>query len=381
MLSGSGVDSGSSFRTLVNMNPIAFVGRGLWILVGWCPLVVEAATGWTQFDMKRADAKGRYLWTEAANWNTGLPHRGISVEIGDDRSGRALHCVIPAGTEAACNYFELAEHGRTQGTTLRLERGASLQVHGAASLSKDRESWFYVDGKFTCLSKREGIRVGGPWGNPSANESATCHLIIGPSGVVRGSFIGINTHFRAVNVPSSPWGDRFWARSAGSEIVVNGGKLIAEGGLRMSTTDALRPGALRLNGKASFESPNGVQIWCGIWELAGGGLNVRIGDLEMHGNKFADEISGKTGKAVGAGVSLLRLKGGGISTIHAGKLNFVDAVEVDVSNLDVPVGEHQVFDGTEIVGDKLVLVRGTDAAKWRLRFDRQQGDVLLERRR
>lgn len=348
-------------------------------------IAVEAASGWTQFDMKKADNRGRFLWTETANWNTGRPQREVSVEIGDDSSGRALHCVIPTGTKAQCLQFELAEHGRTQGTTLRLEKGASLEVFGGATLSKDRESWFHVNGEFRCHSKRQGIRVGGPWGNPTANEPATCHLIIGPNGVVDASFVGINTHYRAATVPSSPWGDRYWARSTGSEIIMNGGRLRAADGLRMSTTDATKPGALRMKENASFtsdrESPTGVQIWCGIWELDGGGLNVQIGDLELHGNKFANEVSGKTGKAIGAGVSVLRWTGDRISTIKARKLNFVDAAEIDVSGLTVAPGTYRLLDGTKIIGDRLKLAARTDPAKWSLQVNRTEGDILIVRHR
>ena len=45
--------------------------------------------------MKHPDAGGRYPWTEAKNWNRGLPDRGLAVEIGDDHSGKALHCDVP----------------------------------------------------------------------------------------------------------------------------------------------------------------------------------------------------------------------------------------------------------------------------------------------
>lgn len=67
-------------------------------------------------------------------------------------------------------------------------------------------------------------------------------------------FVGINTTHRAESVPSQPWGPRFFARSTGSEIVVNGGKLVAHEGLRISTTDSGHPGALRLKGKATLTS-------------------------------------------------------------------------------------------------------------------------------
>ena len=165
---------------------------------------------------------------------------------------------------------------------------------------------------------------------------------------------------------------------------MNGGRLTARGGLRMSTTDSAKPRALRLRRGASFssdtESPTGVQIWCGVWELEGGGLSVRIGDLEMHGNKFAHEVSGKTGEAVGSGVSVLRLTGNGVSTIHARNLNFVDAAQLDVRRLNVTPGTYRVFDGLRIVGTDLELAPGTDVRAWDLLFDRENGDVLLRRK-
>jgi hypothetical protein len=133
------------------------------LLAAVCSQSADGQT-WTQFEMNRCDADGRFLWTEAENWTKGLPDGESCVEIGDDHSAKALHCVIPAECQAACNHFELAEHARTQGTTLRLEENASLTVGGSAVLSKDRESWFYVDGTVRCLTEGADVRVGGPWG-------------------------------------------------------------------------------------------------------------------------------------------------------------------------------------------------------------------------
>ena len=78
--------------------------------------------------LDRKDAHGNDLWTSGENWTKGLPHSDLGVEIGDDHSGRALHCVIPEGYDAVCHSLELAEHARTQGTTLRIEKGASLTI-------------------------------------------------------------------------------------------------------------------------------------------------------------------------------------------------------------------------------------------------------------
>ena len=204
---------------------------------------MAGAQEWTQFEMNRKDARGDYLWTASENWNKSLPHADLSVEIGDDHSGQALHCVIPRRHDAVCQNLELAEHGRTQGTTLRLRENASLTILNQAVLSKDRESWFYVDGKLHCPKENKSLRVGGPWGRPDINEPARCHLLVGPTGVVDAWHVGINTDLRAESIPSTPWGPRFWARSTGSEIILTGGKLLAHQGLRMSTCDARRPGS------------------------------------------------------------------------------------------------------------------------------------------
>jgi hypothetical protein len=339
------------------------------------------AQSWTQFGMNQEDELGRFLWNDARNWNRGVPNAKLSVEIGDDNSGKALHCVIPTGLDAACANLELAEHARTQGTSLRLEKGASLEVLGSAVLSKDRESWFYVDGHFRCNENRAGVRVGGPWGKPGIGEPSSCHLIIGPDGVFEAWHIGVNTNFRAATAPSNPWGEKYWSGATGSEIVVDGGNLIAREGLRMSTTDAKLPGTLRLEGKATLEIKNdskmGLQIWCGIWEINGGKARIQVGDIEFHGNKFADAVNGRTGKEVGAGVATLKLSGDGISTIHARNLNFVDAAELDVSKLKVPAGEYKVFDGESLEGVGLKLAPETNRDRWDLRFDKKAGDVLL----
>jgi hypothetical protein len=340
-----------------------------------------AAQEWTQFEMNQENGDGNYLWTEARNWNKGLPRAELSVEIGDDHSGQALHCVIPRGHDAVCQNLELAEHGRTQGTTLRLHENASLTILNQAVLSKDRESWFYLDGKLHCPKDNKSLRVGGPWGRPDINEPARCHLLVGPTGVVDAWHVGINTDLRAESAPSTPWGPRFWARSTGSEIILTGGKLLAHQGLRMSTCDAKRPGRLALRGKAIFtsepESMYGIDIWCGVWEIDGSRAKINVGDIEFWGNKFKDAVNTKAETRVGAGLSVLKLTGDGVSTIHARNVNFIDAVVIDVSDLNVPAGTYKIIDGSSIGGTSLRFAPKTNTRKWSFRFDRLAGDLML----
>lgn len=351
------------------------------LCVGWTTLETVIAQEWTQFEMNRKDAQGNFLWTTRDNWTKGLPNADLSVEIGDDHSGQALHCVIPKGHDAVCQNLELAEHARTQGTTLRLEEGASLTIRESGVLSKDRESWFYVDGTLHCTRHGRSLRVGGPRGRPDINEPARCHLMIGPTGVVNAWFLGINTDLRAEHTPSTPWGPRFFARSTGSEIVNNGGKLIARQGLRISTCDADRPGALRLRGKATFTSElaskYGIDIWCGILEIEGGKAEINVGDLELWGNKFKDAINTRTNSKVGPGLAVLKLTGDGVSTIHARKVNFVDATVLNVYNLRIPAGTYRVIDGASISGTNLHFATETDTSKWSFKFDKANGDLLL----
>ena len=351
------------------------------LCIGWITTETVTAQVWTQFEMNRKDANGHYLWTTSENWNKGLPNADLSVEIGDDHSGKALHCVIPKGYDAVCRNLELAEHARTQGTTLRLEEGASLTIRETGILSKDRESWFYVDGTLHCPKQGRSLRAGGPWGRPDINEPARCHLMIGPTGIVNAWFVGINTDLRAELTPSTPWGPRFFARSTGSEIVNNGGKLIAHQGLRISTCEANRPGALRLHGKATFtselDSKYGIEIWCGVWQIEGGQAKINVGDIEFWGNKFKDAINTKTKRKVGPGLAVLKLTGDGISTIHAQKVNFVDAAVLDVGGLKVSAGSYRIIDGTAIIGTNLYFAPGTDAAQWNFKFDKDKGDLIL----
>jgi hypothetical protein len=351
------------------------------LCVGWAIPETVTAQEWTQFEMNRKDALGNYLWTTGDNWNKGLPNADLSVEIGDDHSGQALHCVIPKGCHAVCQNLELAEHARTQGTTLRLENGASLTIRETGVLSKDRESWFYVDGTLHCPKQGKSLRVGGPWGRPDINEPARCHLMIGPTGIVDAWFVGINTDLRAEHTPSTPWGPRFFARSTGSEIVNNGGKLIAHQGLRISTCEANRPGVLKLQGKAIFSSKSdakyGIDIWCGILEIEGNQIKIKVGDLEFWGNKFKDAINTKTNVKVGSGLAVLKLSGDGVSTIYARNVNFIDANVLDISDLKVSAGSYRVIDGSAIVGTNLQFAPDTDTTKWDFKFDKDKGDLML----
>jgi len=209
--------------------------------------------------------------------------------------------------------------------------------------------------------------------------------MVGPTGIVDAWFLGINTVFRAESAPSSPWGPRYYARSTGSEIVVTDGKLTARQGLRISTCDVARPGALKLRGKAVFvsepDSEYGIDIWCGIWEIHGGRVQINVGDIEFWGNKFEGAVNEKTQNKLGAGLAVLKLTGDGVSTIRARKVDFVDATLLDVRGLDIPAGTYKVIDGTAVKGTCLRFAPETNTDKWSFKFDRDNEDLLLTFRR
>ena len=149
----------------------------------------------------------------------------------------------------------------------------------------------------------------------------------------------------------------------------------------MSTCDAKRPGRLSLRGEATFtnapDSKYGVDVWCGVWEIEGGQTKINVGDIEFWGNKFEDAVSSKTEAAVGPGLSVLKLTGDGVSTIHARKVDFVDAAVLDVTGLRVDGGTYKIIDAAAIGQTNLTFAQGTDTRKWRFKFDLPAGDLLL----
>ena len=80
---------------------------------------------------------------------------------------------------------------------------------------------------------------------------------------------------------------------------------------------------------------------------------------------------------VGAGLSVLKLTGDGVSTIHARKVDFVDAAVLDVNDLRIPAGTYKVIDAAAINGTNLRFAPGTDTRKWSLKFDSPAGDLML----
>jgi hypothetical protein len=164
-------------------------------------------------------------------------------------------------------------------------------------------------------------------------------------------------------------------------VVVTDGKLIARQGLRISTCDVNQPGVLKLRGGATLtserDSKYGIDLWCGIWEIDGGRAVIDVGDVEFWGNKFEGAADTKTNNKVGAGLAVLKLTGEGVSTIHARAVDLVDAAVLDVSSLKVPAGTYKVIDGRSLRRTNLHFAAGTDTTKWRLRFDKSQGDLLL----
>ena len=361
--------------------PIALPTVVVLTIVGLISGGAALGQGWTHFEMNRTDGAGDYLWTYPENWHNGVPNRNLSAEIGDDSSGRAMHSVLKS-PGAEVYYFEFAEHGRTEGSTFRILQGADLTIYGNAVISKDREGWVYIDGTVRATVANRGFRVGGPWGQPDSGLPSRGHVIIGPTGVLETWAIGINTTYNTT-APSSPWGPDYYSRATGSEIVVDGGLLIARQGLRMSTIDANKPGAIRLRGDATFttnfNATYGIDVWCGVWEIDGGDADINVGDIEFWGNKFENAINVKNNKPVGSGLSVLKLTGDGISTINARSVNFIDAAILDVGDLNVPYGTYTVIDAASFSGTNLRFADGTDARRWTFEFDTTNGDLLLTR--
>ena len=338
---------------------------------------------WTHFLMNETDAAGDYLWSNPNNWSNGAPTRSRSVEVGDDSSGRAMHAVIKS--DAECASLELAEHGGTEGSTLRLLEGVSLTLYGTATLSKDRESWFYVDGSVYGtggISEKRSIVAGGPWGRPDLGLPSKSHVLISETGSMDAWFIGINKGYRNPHMATEWYNGP--TRPTGSEIVVDGGSLTAREGMRISTYDPNDPGVLRLRGRATFKQnftpgnfynqpmyggiPDllGVEIWAGTIEIDGKDATIDIQDIYFHGDKhFVD------------GQAVLRLTGYGVSTIDVtDTANFVDGI-LDVADLHVRPGTYTVIDAASFVNTNLLFAPGTDTSKWSFQFDTAAGDLLL----
>ncbi len=347
-------------------------------------LTATIAAGDSHFLHVRKDAAGHYLWEYPENWSFGaVPNSTTAVEIGEDSSREARHCVIKS--DAHSLGMQLAEHALTEGSSLWITEGSSLTIHGSDSvLSKDRLSFTTIDGVLDSSKPNSTLRIGGPWGQPFSGLPSAAHVYVSSTGSIRSWFIGLNTSHRANNAPSSPWGPDYWGRATESEIIVDGGQVYAQEGMRMSTAIADRPGKLILKGSASLTMDSnptyGFQMWAGIWEIEGGDADVQIGKLELWGNKYEGEVNGKYGWPVGSGVSVLKFSGDGVSTIHAnGVADFIDAALVDVSGLDVPNGTYTLVDATSLNRTNLQLASGTDTDVWSLQCDTPNGDVLLTR--
>ncbi len=337
-------------------------------------LSVEPAAGqWMHFEMKTADANGDYLWEEPKNWLGGQPYYWAFVELGNEASMGPVHVVVTS--DAECFDMELAEAPLTEGTTLRIRSDASLTINWRAVFSKDRESWLYVDGGLYGAAGEQVIMIaGGPWGRPDLGLPSKSHIIVGPNGEMNTWFIGLNKTARHPETPG-------YEAATGSEIIVNGGKLVAEAGLRVSTTDLADPGRLVLRGSAVFEqyttpgnaySANmpqlrGVEFWAGIWEIDGGNASIHVRDIYLHGNKHFAE-----------GQALLKLTGDGISTIHvAATADLADAT-LDVSGLDLAgPGTFTVIDAGSFIGTNISFADGTDLDQWSFEIDQPRGELLL----
>ena len=343
-----------------------------------------ASAVWTKFDMVRQDAAGDYLWAYPENWSSGVPTSTASVEIGDDGSGRALHCVIKS--DAHSDAFELAEHARTEGTTLRIVEGVGLTFHGNVTLSKDRESWTYLDGSMYGtggIGEKNIILIGGPWGRPDQGLPSTGHVLISATGSLDAWYVGINKTLRNPQWATNMYNNAL-TRNTGSEIVVTDGRLTAREGLRISTADPNDPGALRLRGSATFQhnftpgefynqpiyggipQMRGVEVWAGVWEIDGGDVTIDVQDIYLHGNKHFT-----------SGEAVLRLTGDGVSTINVADTADITDALLDVDGLNVPEGVYKVIDADSFIGTNLRFAPGTDTDMWSFQFDTDDGDLLL----
>ena len=351
-------------------------------------LTVVVITGSTFADLgfndSRQDANSQYLWNYAENWMGGsVPTAGDAVELGNEAAGVPVHCTVTS--DADCSAMELAEAHHTEGSTLWIQQGATMTVHGGlVTLSKDRESWTTVDGNFIHSTGNTTFRVGGPWGDPRGGAPSNGHLTINPTGLVECWFLGINTDHRANDVPSVGWprDGSSTSNSTDSEIIVNGGRLIARNGIRMSTTQAARPGKLICQGDAyvrtDSDSSYGFDFWCGIIEIHDGNVDIQIDDLEVWGNKYADEINIQGNIPVGWGYSIFKFIGSEISVIRVtGPADFIDGGMVDVSGMIVPDGSYKIIDAESFVNKSLQFTPGTDIGVWSFLFDDANGDLYV----
>ena len=294
---------------------------------------------WSHFDMVRADAQGDYLWSYPENWSGGVPNAGTSIEIGDDSSRRAIHCVLKI-PNAACAEVQIAEHGLTDGSSLTVKPGAMLTTNYWTQVGKDEWGVLIVEGTVRVAGGVE-LSLGGVW------ELGGGLAVIRPGGLLEATGrVSLNKSRGKA------------ATTSDSRIEVYG-TFSSGNGMDISSNDPYLPGSVWIGGNGRYTN-------------LGGAVNVEVGSLEVEGGSAS--VSTQSLRFYGAD-TVLKLSGDGISTIDATAVTFDAGTLLDVRHLNVPDGTHTVIDGTSMTDNGLAFAPGTDTGVWS--FQVVGGDLRL----
>ncbi len=316
---------------------------------------------WTRFEMNHKDEAGKYLWRSDDNWRGGFPAKNRALEVGDDKSGKAVHCVL-AGGKVECGGMEIAEHARTEGSSLIIKRKAEVLCYGNIVVGKDRTGYLTIEGTVRMLNKHSIFECGGPWGVPGNPSKGV--IVITSTGLVDAYYVGINKGRHGPDDPANK-------RARGSSITVDGGTLKLSRGMRISTSDPTDPGKLILRKRATFKQTGGViEIWAGIWQIDGGEVTVSVNDLVCDGTKFFKD-----------GAAIIKLTGAGVSTIKTQSIDLKDNTWLDVSGLTVKPGRYTLMEYQTLKSNRLALIKGTDSNQWALELDAKHSKLILIRKK
>ncbi len=237
------------------------------------PAGVASGQSWSHFDMIRADAEGDYLWHYPENWSDGIPNASISIEIGDDNSRRAIHCVLKTGN-AACNEVQLAEHGLTDGSSLTIKSAATLTTNYWTQIGKDECGFLTIEGRMT-VARGVELSLGGVW------ELGGGMVYVLPGGtLVATGRISLNKSRGQA------------ARTSDSRLEISG-TVSSGAGMDISSNDPYLPGSVWIGGAGSYTNLSGaVNVEVGSLEVDGPNASISTQRLRFFGGQTVLKLSG-----------------------------------------------------------------------------------------
>ena len=315
-----------------------FLATSLVITIG-----LGATSAWGSWVFKEVssapDEPEVFLWSDANNWlDNDFEPAGSLPRVNQRNEGTNDRAYIGHNADQSPVLSPVRATVRTAGLTCaEIRVGYNRSAPGGSSLT--------IESGSLTTSPNLGIRVGyyqsGSFAMKGGTFNVSTDFDIGAKGVA-----GIGTATMSgglIKVGGGLYvGHSGEAMTRGSSFAMTGGKIVVMGDAQVGSTDARRPGVLKIGGDARLSAGGKTEI-CenGVLEVVGGDARISVQDLNVR-----------------AGATV-KLSGDGVGAITAAAVTIAPGAVLDVSKLAEKRVAYKLIAADSITG-AFTFAEGTD---------------------